>query len=99
MASVFRRRSLNMRVVGLLAMMGAACAEPTAADAGRIDEIFASVNNRQSPGCVAATLRGGVVEFAQGYGMADLEHATPITTFASTSRRSRRTRRRSRSAS
>jgi CubicO group peptidase (beta-lactamase class C family) len=69
-----------MRVVGLLAMMAAGCAEPTAVDARRIDEIFASVNNRQSPGCVAAALRGGVVEFAQGYGMADLEHATPIST-------------------
>jgi CubicO group peptidase (beta-lactamase class C family) len=44
-----------------------------------VDSIFAPYDSRQAPGCAVAVARDGRVMFAKGYGMADLEHDTPIT--------------------
>jgi CubicO group peptidase (beta-lactamase class C family) len=44
-----------------------------------VDSIFAPYDSRQSPGCAVAVSQNGVVRFAKAYGMADLEHDTPIT--------------------
>jgi CubicO group peptidase (beta-lactamase class C family) len=44
----------------------------------RIDSIFAFAKPN-TPGCAVATIRNGTIEYARGYGLADLEHATPIT--------------------
>lgn len=65
-----------------IAMLGAAtsvAAQVAQVDSARIDEIFAFAANTQSPGCAVATMRNGKIEFARGYGMADLEHGLPIT--------------------
>src|SRR5512133_1600624 len=50
-----------------------------AALAGQIDALFAPWDRPDSPGCAVALGREGNVEYARGYGMADLEHAIPIT--------------------
>jgi len=49
------------------------------ADAGRkVDSLFASYN-WQTPGAAVAIVKDGEVVFQKGYGMADLDHDTPIT--------------------
>jgi CubicO group peptidase (beta-lactamase class C family) len=45
----------------------------------RIESLFARWNSPQSPGCAAAVLKQGDVVWQRGFGMANLEHAIPIT--------------------
>src|SRR5512136_828196 len=45
----------------------------------QIDAVFAPWDRTDSPGCAIGLGREGKVEYARGYGMADLEHAIPIT--------------------
>jgi CubicO group peptidase (beta-lactamase class C family) len=72
-----------LQVARLLVLL--ACAAPLSAaqvtrvDPSKIDEIFAFANPA-SPGCAVATARNGTIEFARGYGMADLERGVPVTT-------------------
>jgi CubicO group peptidase (beta-lactamase class C family) len=40
---------------------------------GRVDGVFAQWNRTDSPGCAVGVYRDGVVEYARGYGMANLE--------------------------
>ena len=40
---------------------------------GRVDAVFAQWNRTDSPGCAVGVYRGGVIEYARGYGMANLE--------------------------
>jgi len=40
---------------------------------GRVDAVFAQWNRTDSPGCAVGVYRGGVVEYARGYGMGNLE--------------------------
>ncbi len=47
--------------------------------AARIDAIFAPYTAAGSPGCAVGVYRDGEVAFARGYGLADLQHGTPIT--------------------
>ncbi len=44
-----------------------------------IGEIFAPVARTNSPGCAVGVYRAGEIVFAEGYGMASIEHAGPIT--------------------
>ena len=44
-----------------------------------VDSIFAPYASSRSPGCAVGVTRNGAVVLAKGYGMADLEHDTPIT--------------------
>jgi CubicO group peptidase (beta-lactamase class C family) len=44
-----------------------------------VDSIFAPFGSTSSPGCAVGVMRDGSLAFAKGYGMADLEHDTPIT--------------------
>ena len=44
-----------------------------------VDSIFAPYSSTSSPGCAVGVVRDGQLAFAKGYGMADLEHDTPIT--------------------
>ena len=44
-----------------------------------VDSIFAPYGSTSSPGCAVGVVRDGQLAFAKGYGMADLEHDTPIT--------------------
>ena len=46
---------------------------------GLTDAIFAEWTGSDSPGCAVAVMYRGEIEYAQGYGMADLEHDVPIT--------------------
>ena len=65
---------------------GPAAVEPTAVDepvvppwAERIDELMDPWANESSPGCSVAVVEDRRVAYARGYGMANLEHAVPIT--------------------
>src|SRR5262245_48564830 len=62
-------------VLFLLAPLPLAAQSPSAA---RIDSIF-SFATTAPPGCAVAAVRDGAVQFARGYGMADLEHKVPLT--------------------
>ena len=48
--------------------------------AGRLDPIFAQWNKKTSPGCALAVLQRGHIEYAHGYGMANLELGVPLST-------------------
>jgi CubicO group peptidase (beta-lactamase class C family) len=45
----------------------------------RIELLFAKWNSPQSPGCAAAIFKRGDAVWQRGFGMANLEHAIPIT--------------------
>jgi CubicO group peptidase (beta-lactamase class C family) len=45
----------------------------------RVDAIFQQWAKPDSPGCVCAVIKDGKIIYAQGYGMADLEHHVPLT--------------------
>lgn len=45
----------------------------------KIDNLFAKWNTPASPGCVIGVIRNDSIIYAKGFGMADLEHAIPIT--------------------
>jgi CubicO group peptidase (beta-lactamase class C family) len=44
-----------------------------------IDALFAAFTEPGSPGCALGISRAGSVAYARGYGLANLEHAVPIT--------------------
>ena len=70
------------RAVGItvLSALPAAAQRPAADSAARwVDSIFAPYTSLRSPGCAVGVTRNGSVVLAKGYGMADLEHDTPIT--------------------
>jgi CubicO group peptidase (beta-lactamase class C family) len=48
-------------------------------DTARIDSVFARFDSATSPGCALGIIRDGKTPYARGYGMANLETATPIT--------------------
>ena len=72
---------LRRVVLAMIFFAGAAGAQGVSADSAArwIDSIFAPYASRQSPGCAVGVTRRGALVFARGYGMADLEHDTPIT--------------------
>jgi CubicO group peptidase (beta-lactamase class C family) len=45
----------------------------------QVDAIFQPWDSRTSPGCAVAVSRNGALDYARGYGMANLEHDIPIT--------------------
>ena len=72
---------LRRVVLATIAFVGTAGAQNVGSDSAArwIDSIFAPYASRQSPGCAVGVTRAGSLVFARGYGMADLEHDTPIT--------------------
>jgi CubicO group peptidase (beta-lactamase class C family) len=72
---------LRRAVLATIAFAGTAGAQKLPADSAArwIDTIFAPYASQQSPGCAVGVTRGGSLVFSRGYGMADLEHDTPIT--------------------
>lgn len=72
---------LRRVVLATIVFAGTAHAQKVAVDstARWIDTIFAPYASPQSPGCAVGVTRGGSLAFSRGYGMADLEHDTPIT--------------------
>lgn len=71
---MFRRVVLAL---GLTA--GVAGAQATDSATRWVDSIFAPYASVRSPGCAVGVTRDGSLSFAKGYGLADLEHRTPIT--------------------
>jgi CubicO group peptidase (beta-lactamase class C family) len=69
---------VNVVAVVMVAQAGAQVA-PADSASRWVDSIFAPYNSRQTPGCAVGVTHDGVLAFAKGYGMADLEHDTPIT--------------------
>jgi CubicO group peptidase (beta-lactamase class C family) len=45
----------------------------------KVDKIFASWDNSESPGCALAIIKDGDIIYKRGYGMANLENNVPIT--------------------
>ena len=45
----------------------------------RVDSIFAAYDRPDAPGCAVGVYRDGRIQYARGYGLADLEHRVPIT--------------------
>ena len=74
-------RRLVLATIVFAGSAGAAGAQGAAGDSAArwIDSIFAPYASRQSPGCAVGVTRAGALVFSRGYGMADLEHDTPIT--------------------
>ncbi len=70
--------------LGASRSLGAQAAPPpggtgiTAAEAGRIDSIFAPLDDTRSPGCALGIVREGSLIFARGYGMANLDHGIAV---------------------
>jgi CubicO group peptidase (beta-lactamase class C family) len=50
-----------------------------AADARRIDSVFARFDRTNSPGCALGIYRNGEIAYARGYGMANLEHGIALS--------------------
>ena len=59
-----------------LAVPGAEAAQPSAA---ALDAVFAKWDREDSPGCAVGALRNGEFVFRGAYGMANLDHAVPLT--------------------
>jgi CubicO group peptidase (beta-lactamase class C family) len=75
------RRVVLVMLMGIGAVPADAQTSAGAIDSASrwVDSIFAPYALRTSPGCAVGITRAGSLAFAKGYGMADLEHATPIT--------------------
>jgi len=53
---------------------------PSPDSAGRwVDSVMSPFTSSRSPGCAVGVTRAGSLVFAKGYGVADLQRATPIT--------------------
>src|SRR5512146_3519419 len=72
---------LRRVVLATIVLAGSAGAQSAATDSAArwVDSIFAPYASKQSPGCAVGVTRAGALAFSRGYGMADLEHDTPIT--------------------
>jgi CubicO group peptidase (beta-lactamase class C family) len=71
-------RRVVLAVVLVAAPGGAQVASSDSA-ARWVDSVLAPFASPQTPGCAVGVSRAGSLVFAKGYGMADLEHDTPIT--------------------
>ncbi|ATB41287.1 hypothetical protein CYFUS_006752 [Cystobacter fuscus] len=76
--------SPRLTVAGLVGFMTAlpalaATPSPIRINPARIDAVFKDYNSPSSPGCALGIYQDGRVLYSRGYGMADLNQATPIT--------------------
>jgi len=46
---------------------------------GKVDKLFAQWDHPDSPGCALGVIKNEKLIYKRGYGMADVEHGTPIT--------------------
>src|SRR5512132_3762482 len=77
-------RRVVLAAITLTAAMGSASAQsipsvPSDSAVRWVDSVFSPFASHQSPGCAVGITRDGSLVFAKGYGMADLEHDTPIS--------------------
>ena len=54
--------------------------EPAPSLGPRVDAVFSRWNSTNSPGCAVSVVKDGTIVYAQGYGMANLDHDVPIRT-------------------
>ena len=54
--------------------------EPAPSLGTRVDAVFSGWNSTNSPGCAISVVKDGTIVYAQGYGMANLDHDVPIRT-------------------
>lgn len=47
--------------------------------ADKIDDLYSKWNRGEQPGCAIGVIKDGAVVFAEGYGLANLEHRIPFT--------------------
>src|SRR5437016_1615951 len=69
-------------LVSVLAFGGLHAANGSSADEKKtvaVDEIFADLTKRGSPGCALGVYRDGKTIYSKGYGLANLEESVPIT--------------------
>ncbi|KFE63737.1 serine hydrolase domain-containing protein [Hyalangium minutum] len=76
--------SLRRTVIGLVGFMAAlpalaATPLPVRINPARIDAVFKDYNSPSNPGCALGIYQDGRILYSRGYGMADLNQATPIT--------------------
>ena len=72
-------RLFPFAVAALIAMPDALQAAPErAAVHGQVDAVFAPWSGAATPGCAVGIARDGVLDYARGYGMANLEHGIAI---------------------
>jgi CubicO group peptidase (beta-lactamase class C family) len=71
----------SIALTALLAASAAAQNAPQRADSlhARVDQIFATWNRTDSPGCALGVYRDGRIEYARGYGAANLELGVPLS--------------------
>lgn len=67
------------RAVSLVLCLLPCLAAAQTPDPAKIDEIFAEVNSKETPGCTVAVAEKGSILLSRAYGMADLEHDVPVT--------------------
>jgi len=67
--------------VAILSLLLTACAAPTPAPPSSpdVDAVFAEYDRPDSPGCALGVIRDGRLDYARGYGMANLEYGLPLT--------------------
>ena len=70
-------RRLAAGALGLQLLLAAA--NLGAANAGKVDQLFAPWNRADSPGAAIVVVQDGAVVYLHGYGCANLEHHVPIT--------------------
>ncbi len=63
----------------IVALVGASPLAAQDRRAAQIDAVFADLNRGDAPGCAVGVVHEGVLRFANGYGMANLERREPIT--------------------
>lgn len=72
-------KRLSVAVVCLaVAANGAQAQQPTDSVTRAVDRVFDTFRGNDGPGCAVAVSRNGAVVMERGYGMANLETATPI---------------------
>ena len=69
----------HVLVTTLLLAAPLAAQTPTDPAPARVDSIFSRVNRSDGPGCALGVYRAGTIVYANGYGMASLEHGIRIT--------------------
>ena len=76
MRSMSRYAIASILVIGIATSSASAQPPRVSVDSGahaRVDAIFAQWNRTDSPGCAVGVYRDGAIEYARGYGMANLE--------------------------
>jgi CubicO group peptidase (beta-lactamase class C family) len=73
---------LNHRAVALIGLALLIPAQPATAQPSNpeVDRIFSQWDRAGSPGCALGVVKDGAIAYARGYGLANLEDGSPITT-------------------